>query len=351
MIRNTFGSKQLQCDPVNAGNRAFANLIEGRTNRFLILTLAATLTITSAVSAIVGLGSVAQIFDYIGLDMGGRDVQIDPRFWVAISDYLSQSPRTATRVTSLSASPVNLIEQIMIPFEYLAGGNPGETRFRENDIKLRTRAFYQLNTNSSGLANLVTGGTAALSNITVNVEQYFDDDKTTRPPLYRPWWKPMILAVPSANTEAYIDLDLKDLCRGITILQNTANKGMVSDIITGIGLRSSDDNFIGSGQMMTLSEFARAFEFRSGGNVYAPSSGGIFHINLQESGRLSHCLNPTQGKNFRLYFNCAPSGVSGATGSEIRILLHLLERKAEQRDDGLWITAPDSMMPKQLVAA
>lgn len=349
MIRHTFGNKDLQCDPVSAGNRAYANLIEGRSSRYLLLTLAATLTISVAVTSIVGLGSVAQIFNYIGLDMGGHDVQVDPRFWVCLSDYLCESTRTYTRVTSLSASPVSLVEQVIIPFEYLGAGNPGETRFRENDIKLRTRAFYELNGTNSGLANLVTGGTAALSNITVNVQQYFDDDKTMMPPLFRPWFKTLILPVASANTEAYIDLDLKDLCRGITILQNTANKGAVSDIITGLSLRSATTNYIGSGQMLNLAQFVRGLEYRSGGAGGANLS--CFHINLQESGRLSHCLNPTQDGNFRLYFNCAPSGVSGATGSEIRILLHLLERKAEQRDDGLYITAPDSIMPANLVQA
>lgn len=349
MIRNTFGSKQLQCDAVSAGNRAYVSLIEGRSNRYVVLTITAILTISVAVTSIVGLGSVVQLFDYIGLDMGGRDVQVDARHWITISDYLSASKRTSTRVTSLSASPVTLIEQVYIPFEYLHGGNPGETRFRENDIKLRTKAFYTLNNVNNGIANLVGGGTAAITAVTVTAEQYFDDDKTMHPPLYRPWWKTLTLPVGASNTEAYVDLDLKDLCRGISIIQNT-DKGMVSDIIKGIGLRGASTNYLGSGLMLTLDEFARQLEFKSGGDVYVSATGGALHINLQESGRLSHCLNPTQDSNFRLYFNVATSLKAGITKSEVLILLHLLERKALQRDDGQWVTAPDPMMPQRLVA-
>lgn len=340
MVRHTFGLKQLQADAVVAGDRAFAQLIEGRSNRWLLLTLAATLTITVAVTSIVGLGSVAQIFDYIGLDMAGRDVQVDPRHWLAVSETLSQSARTATRVTSLSATPVSLKEQIMIPFEYLYGGVPGETRFRENDIKTRTRVFYQLNGTNNGLANLVQGGTAAISAVTVKVQQYYDDDTTMKPPLFRPWWKPLTLAVPVANAEAFVDLDLKDLCRGITILQNT-NKGMVSDIINKVALRGARQNIIGAGQLVTYDEFARGMEFRTGGNVYASPLGGIVHVNLQESGRLTHCLNPNQDSNLRLYFDVQPSSVAGMTFSEVRILLHLLERNAVLRSDNQYVTAPN----------
>ncbi|HEY6201350.1 MAG TPA: hypothetical protein VI231_22290 [Candidatus Binatia bacterium] len=349
MIRNTFGSRQLAAQAVVAGDRAIATLVAGRSNRWLLITLTATLTITAAVTSIVGLGSVAQIFDSIGLDMGGDAVRVDPRHWLAIGEHLSGSKHSATRVTSLSASPVSLVEQLIIPFEYLAGGRPSETRFRENNIALGTNVVYELNGTNNGIARLVRGGTAALTNITVNVQQYYDDNVIARPPLFRPWWKPLTLNIAAASPEIPLILDLKDLCRGITIIQDS-DVGMVTDVINKIGLRGSRSSIIGGGSLLNFKEWARGQEYRSGGDVFASPGGGVVHINFQESGRLANCLNPTQDASLALYFDAQPTAAAGATQTNIRVLLHLLQRNPQVRaGDGQYITAPDAMMPKDLI--
>jgi hypothetical protein len=345
-IRDKFGSAQLQTQPVVAGDRAYAKIQKGRSNRYWLATAQATLTITTAVTAILGLGSVWQLFDAIGMDEGGAGSwTVDPRMFIALSEALCKSKRTATRVTSLSASPVTLREQILIPFEYLDGAKPGETRFRERDLSVDTSFFYVLNGLNNGIAKLVTGGVATITNVTVQLEQYFDndDDDITgmSAPLFRPWFEQKRLPVVGASPNFFIDVTTKDLIEGITILQNTTGKGMVTDIINKIGLTSTDTNFIGQGQYLNYDEFARAKEYEYGGDVYAGPAGGVVHHNFRYGGRLSNLLNPNQASTIQLVFDVQPSGVAGAVSSEIIVLFSTLQRYPFQRkQDGVWVTNP-----------
>jgi hypothetical protein len=349
VIRWHFGSAQLQVDAPVAGDRAYARFVKGKSNRYLRVTARATLTVTSAVSAILGLGSLWQAFDYIGIDEGGKDFQIDPRLMLALTESLSQSARTKTRVTSLSASPVALVEQIDIPFEYVNGGKPGETRFRESALDVDTRFFYVLNGTANGLAKLVTGGTATLTNVTVTVEQFYDNDLMSEPPLFKPSWMQKRLPVTGTNTALALDVNVRDLVGGITILQNTTGKGMVTDIINKFGMSGATQDFFGRGQLLNYDEFARGMEAEYGGDVYASAKGGVVHINFRQSGRLSNALNPNQDNTIQLLFDAQESAVSGAVTSEILVLFHLLTRNAVQRKgDGVWVTNP--VLPKNLAA-
>jgi hypothetical protein len=349
VIRWKFGSAQLQTQAVVAGDRAYAKLLKGKSNRYLLVTAQATLTVTAAVSAILGLGSVWQLFDEIGIDEGGKDFKMDPRFFIAITEALSLGVRTKTRMTSLSASPVTLREQILIPFEYLYGGKPSETRFRERDTGVDTQFFYSLNNANNGIAKLASGGTATITNVTVAVEQYFDNDILSDAPLFKPYWQQKRLAVAAANPQLALDIDYRDIIAGVTILQNTTGKGMVTDIINKIGMSGATQDFIGRGQLLTYDEFARGKDgIEYGGDVYAGPLGGIVHQNFRQSGRLSNCVNPNQDNLIQLIFDAQPSVVAGAVASEILVLFHLLRREAVQRPDGAWVTAP--VLPANLAA-
>lgn len=350
MIRWKFGSAQLQTNAVVAGDRAYAKLLKGKSNRYLLVTAQATLTVTAAVSAILGLGSVWQIFDEIGIDEGGKDFKVDPRFFIAITEALSQSTRTKTRMTSLSASPVTLREQIVIPFEYLyLAGKPGETRFRERDLSVDTQFFYALNAVNNGMAKLATGGTATITNVSVTVQQYFDNELTAEPPLFKPYWMQKRVPVVASNPQLALDIDTRDLIAGVTILQNTTGKGMVTDIINKVGMAGATQDFIGRGQLVNWDEFARGKELEFGGDVYAGPLGGVVHQNFRQSGRLSNVVNPNQDNTIQLLFDAQPSVVAGAVASEILVLFHLLRRESIQRvQDGVWVTAP--ALPGNLAA-
>lgn len=350
MIRWKFGSEELQVDAPVVGDRAYARFLKGKSSRQLLVTAKATLTVTAPVTSILGLGSIWQCFDSIGIDEGGTDFVVDPRFFVALTEALSPSARTKTRMTSLSASPVTLIEQIVIPFEYMFGGKPGETRWRESDLSVDTRFFYILNGTANGMAKLASGGTATITGVSVSVEQYFDNELKSdgNVPLFKPTWMQKNLTVSAANPLLPLDVQFKDIIGGITILQNTTGKGMVTDIINKVSLRGANQDMIGRAQAMQWDNFARGKELEYGGDVYAGPAGGIVHHNFRQSGRLSNALNPGQDSTIQLVFDAQPSGVSGAGTSEIRVLYHLLRRQAMQRKgDGVWVTAPN--LPANLV--
>lgn len=348
-IRWKFGSQELQVDAPVAGDRAYARLLKGKSNRWLCITVEADLAITVAVSAVLGVGSILQCIDAWGIDEGGKDPGVDPRFFIALTEALSKSTRTKTRVTSLSASPVHLVEQVDIPFEYLEGGKPGETRWREMDLAADTRFFYILNATNSGIAKLVSGGTAALTNFKVTVTQEWDNDVNAAPPLFRPAWIQKRIPVVGTNPDLQFAIGLKDICQGMTILQNTSGKGMVTDIINKFSLKGDSQDFIGRGSQRIWANFARGKEREFGGDVYAGPLGGIVHQNFRQSGRISNCLNPGQDSTITLSFDCQLSVTAGAVTSEILVLFHLLQRKGVQRAvDGMWVTSP--VLPKDLVA-
>lgn len=351
MIRHTKSHAQLSMDAAVAGSRSYGQFVEGRNNRYVQVILKCQLIITVAATAILGIGSAAQIFDEIGIDENGKDMPANPMAWVAISEFLRASAGTAVRATSINTGTYNLVETIIIPFEYLFSARPRESLFRERNPSARLRVFFKLNGTNNGLAKLVQGGTATVGNVTATGVQFYDDDPTAHTPLFKPAWKEIFLPIPSASTGflLYLDLNPDEVLRGMTILQNTANVNLVSDIINKIALRGARQDVIGRGDLVLYDDFARSQEFEAGGNVYATPNKMFVHYNFQKSGRLSQCLNSQQDTNFRLLFDAQPSVTLGATGSEIRVLLHLLRRDPYQRQDGTFVTAPK--LPDLLVKA
>jgi hypothetical protein len=339
-IRFTNGYDDLAADAAVAGARAYANWLEGKSTRYLLMTVALVLTITGTATSIVGFGSPIQVFDEVGLDMGGRVTAFSPYHLIAISDYLTSSTRTYTRATSTAIATYNLTEQYIVPFEYPHRQIfATEVRFREDDTSKRVRLFYKLNATANGLANLVIGGTAAVTGVTVNVSQVYDPDLLCDPPTFRPWFEEKYKDIGQATVKGYLELDLTQVCRGLTILQLT-NVGMVADIITAIGLQGTNFKYIGDNGLVDVQRYAKGLEFEAfGADVYRTSVGGMIHLDFAKL-KLSKALNPNQDSNFRLYFNALPSVRAGATWSRIVVLEHLLERSGKMRQDGQFVTAP-----------
>lgn len=346
MQNNTFSVEQLQVDAVSAGNRAAARWLRGKTTRFLIVTILATYTCTVAVTSIKGLGSIVQAFDEFGIDENGTATAVDPRLLLAASEALRASAATATRVTAVGTQTTSLREQLKIPFEMvwaLGGGIPNETRFRERDPGLDTKFFYTLNNTSSGVDKIKTGGTAALTNVSVAVQQAFDDSEFAKNPLFKPGYRQLSIAVPSTSAALKLDLQLDSAVRAITILQDS-DVGMVTDIISAFRLYGSRQAYLGKSGQLNWDQFSRSKEFDEGGNVYSSPGGGIVHHNFTEFGHLSNALTPMYDSNFQLELNATPSVTSGATNSRVLVLLHTLNRDPQKdiflRKDKIWVVAP-----------
>ena len=183
-----------------------------------------------------------------------------------------------------------------------------------NEIHHKLRKEHSGDHICARLSDLVIGGTATVTGVTVNVSQVYDPDMLVDPPVFRPWFEEKYKDIPSATTKGYLDLDLTQVCRGLTILQLT-NVGMVADIITDIGLRGTNFSYIGDNGLVNLGRYARGLEYESfGADVYRTGVGGLVHLDFAKL-KLSKALNPNQDSNFRLYFNALPSVRSGATWS------------------------------------
>lgn len=321
----TYGITQGEDMAVVAGRRTYVDLEPGRKNRFLLVTINAILTITVAVTTIQNLGSAAAIFDEMGLDDGGTITAVgDPRSFEFASEFMRGSQGTRTRATALGAGTYNLIERILIPFEYFQAGKPRETQYLNADARKRFRFFMTLNGTASGLAKLVTGGTATVTGVTVKVHQHYDLGEMALPQ-FAPRWSELVAGVPATNTRQVIELSPgNDWIRGITILQETAAVGLVSDIIRNLQLRFQDEILIGQNGLVDFAQLAAAQEFESGGNVFAANGGSIVHLNFQTHGRLSKIISPYDGSVLRLVLDATPSLSAGA--SQVKILLHKLSR-------------------------
>lgn len=348
-IRFSDGYDDLNADPVSAGARAYSNFLSGKSTRYLLILVTLTLTITGAVSAILGVGSPIQVFDEVGLDMGGTVTAFNPYHLIGISDYLTNSKRTYTRATSTGTGTYNLSEQFILPFEYPNRQiMASEVRFRENNTAEATRFFYKLNNTSNGLAQLVSGGTAAITNVAVKVSQRHDPDQLVDAPLFRPWFEEKSFPVTTNLAKAELTLTFDQLVRGVTILQLT-DKGVVNDIITDFGLWANSTKYIGDTGLVNFQRYAQGSEYDDlGADVFSTNGGKILHIDFAKM-KLSKCLNPNQDTNFRLMVNGQPSSASGVNWSKVVVLLHTLERNPKQRaSDHMWITREN--LPPELNA-
>lgn len=341
------GYRDLVCDAIKIGDRAFGELYQGNDNRHLQVQFKCQLNVTADVTEILGLGSAVQVLSELGIDDGGTDIgSVDPLFWVQTSQYLAGTKITQTRASSLTAagSPYPLVETFRIPFAYINQMKDSETYFREQSTTKKIRVYYTGIDLGGGIlspAKLVRGGTATISLASIKIQQVYDTMRAGDAPALKPWWKRITLQVPQASTAYKLDLNLDrgDILRGFTVMQWDANLGMVKDCINNFAFIGDNKNYLGTDKLIDWDNFARKAEWESGGDVYATPVGGLVHHNFQTRGMLTNCINPLQDANFRFLFDAKPSTRTGAAAaSEIRILLHLLRRNPTMREDGKLIT-------------
>lgn len=343
-IRYTYNYDDIAAEAVRAGKRAYAKFLRGKSTRWLTATLALTLVIAvGGGTAVRGVGSPWQIMDEVGLDMGGRATAFSPYHLLALSDYLTSSKRTYTRLTCVAAGTYNLVEQVIIPFEYPNRQMRGsEVRFREDDTTKDMSFFYKLASasgNPDASKIVAANGSVDINTITMTVSQNYDGDLLADPPVFRPWFEEKAVDVTQATTKGFIDLELTDLTRGITILQ-MSDLGLVSDIINKIRVKGTNYSYLGDNDLVDYANWARGQEFEDmGGDVYAPSAGGMIHVDFAKL-KLSKALNPNQDGNFRVYVDAQPSSLAGAASSQIVVLLSTLERNPKLRPDKQYVTSP-----------
>jgi len=312
----------------------------------VVITARATVTITvAAVTAIRNLGSVFAIFDRLRLNEGGPDTGTgDPRSFAFASEFKRGSAGTSTRLSSTAVGVTNLIERMVIPFEQLQAVLR-ETRYRVANPGVRWNLIMDVAADPAARLVTIGGATVVVSAISLDVRQYVAGANDALLPVYAPRYRQRELGISGAGTAQEIELDVgRDRLRGLTILQETATTGLVSDIINGFRLIDDEDQYIGEDGTITWSDLAADQEFVSGGNVFAGNNGSIVHLDFAEAGRLSHTLNTPRERNLRCVFDAQPS-VAGAGASRIRILSHLLSRENAVGANGRRVVSLDNPIP------
>lgn len=307
----------------------------------ILLDLTGTLTIAGA-AAIASLndGSLMGAVEEVQVIDNGRPVvRMTGMELLAFNEHLRGPRPGSTRLTAFAAAAYPLREVVSVPFSWPDAIVPTEVGLRQRapDTKLTvTIKLKSMDAEGTIVVNGV-GGTATLSDVQaeVNQEAVFGN--------LLPVAIPEVLAsqtvpINGVSANLRIPLDTPDTIRAILLYGSTANRGDVSDIITGVSLRTDQADFFGSSGKMPfrtlvdiLADDAASSISSLGGfsAVAGASAGGVYAlIDFQRlaSGRLTQLLGKGFGTNLRFEVSAQPSGVAGATGSSVRALLYTVQR-------------------------
>lgn len=312
----------------DAGARQINKLLGQGQSKFLTVIITGLLAVTVAGTGILNRGSIMAAFDEMGISENGGDRwNIDPRMLRYMAEVYAPSASTAVRAATAGVANTNLRETFRVYFAAPASLNPRETNFIVADPAQEFSFYHKLNKTNNGVANIIAGGTATLTNVVVAVRQELDEYEGDRPK-FIPTVRMTSRKVVGPDGQLEIDLRGRNYLRGILIQQDT-DKGEVSDIINQFQLLGDRRQIVGPEK----TDFALAqqeTEFDFGGAVLSAPS--YLYINFQEDGRLANVWNPAQDSNLKAVFDCQPSAVAGVTSSTIRIALLELERDASRVD-------------------
>lgn len=325
--RYSFGASDI-------GQRAYVRLVSGFRNHRLIIRLRATATLAGGpATALRNSGSVAALFDAIGLEDNGEDiVRISGAEARLLSQWVAPAPLSAARITGYANGAYTIEEDIVIPFAWPLGVSPTESCFVERDPRNALQAFFVYNGVGANLAT--TAGTVTLTNVSASVIQEYDTERLK--PLYVPRIRSIIEPIDGTVQDYPVYIKTDKLLRGILVGGYATTVGVVEDIISAIALRSDDREILGPAQA-DWEDAVRMAEFEIAGKITdygydasaaatQPNGNFFFPYNFQQSGRLSNVLNPNLDRNLRVVVDAAPTAVAGAGSSLIRCtLLELMQ--------------------------
>jgi hypothetical protein len=297
-----------------AGQRTSTALLNGRRTRLLRCKFSIGVNITVAGTGIRNRGSALGFLNNVGLDEAGTDRQIwDARAARFFSETNSPSALPASRLSGAGVQNVTLEETFYIYCSNPRIALPMETSFIEANVNNQLLAFMEYNGDAT---KVVDGGTVALSNPKLTVQQVYDV-KRGELPLLLPYVRQLNQDVTGANDALKIDLRGTRYLGGI-IVQQDSNKGEVTDIINKLTLRGDGQDIIGP-RAVSWADLVdhQASEF--GGSVAATR--GYFAMNFLTDGKLSKLLHPAAYTNLRLELDSQPSVTAGVTSSRVRVIL------------------------------
>jgi hypothetical protein len=312
-----------------AGRRVYTDLVNAVQTHRLVFTLAADVVIgVGGGTAVRNRGSVLALFEELGLDENGQDKAVlTGRIARQFAEMFAPSALAATRLTTAAAGNYSIREQVALHFASPISANPAETTFREHNVKNALRAFVRLSAQT--LIDRLISGAPGGSSVTItqcDVQQVYDS-RTEARPYFIPTYRMETLAVPSANSDAKLEIKTSKFLRALVLAQDS-DAGEVGDIIASLELRGDHRHIVGPGKV-PWDDLTRLQEAEFGGTVYVTGTGlgqnGFLAMNFQRGGRLSNVINPSDDVNLRFLLNVAPSAQAGATNGIVRLALCELE--------------------------
>jgi hypothetical protein len=327
--------KETQLDRIAlavAGRRVTSKMVPAVQTHYLDLVIRAHLSVTVNGTGLINRGSILAALEEIGVTEAGDERQVwDGRTLGFYAETSSPSALTRTRATVATVQETDLVEHVRLYFAHPFAAKPREVVFMEKNPRSDTNVFAKLA--ATAAAKLVVGGTAALTAITVDIAQVYDETEAARP-YFIPSVRQVVHEVNGVNGAAPEFLRVNNFLRGIILQQETEGAGEVNDIINRLVFRGSTKQIIGP-DMRNYNDLVRAQEYEFGGSVgpsVAAGGGAYVLLNFQKFGKLSNVLNPAQDLDLRFLFDQKLSAAVGAVSSRIRITLLELEHDPSARD-------------------
>lgn len=295
------------------GVRAFAEAENNhRTERFL-LRVRGQVDITVAGTGLRNRGSILAAAPSLFFSDGGTDKYFaDSRLANFVANMMANSALPFTRLANAGVQVATQLEEtVPIWLSAARTANPNDTKYVEPNKQSALQVGLIPN---RAITQLATGATGTITNLTVTLEQVYDDLLGTQP-WVSPFVRQVIQNVNGANSQLRVDLRGSRYIRAIAIMQDT-DQGEVSDIINGLVLRGDDRAIIGDRPVPFL-DLNRELAQEYGGEIPA----GYYLHDFCRYGRLSTMFNPYEDTNLRLELDCQPSAVAGATGSKVRVFV------------------------------
>lgn len=349
MIRNFRGA--MNPNPlVPGGGRGSVDLINGVQTHGFLVQVTAQLDVTVNTSGVINGGDILSALSFF-LNMNGEDIwQMDG----LIAGFLTQCYAPSLVGNRLIPANGNVQAATQLRSQcFLWSVNPmavipRETAFQENDPRQRFQLQVALNgataaALSGSILNL-TLGTAAITNVNVQVTQIYSAGETALP-FFRPRIREQVDAVNAANPALPVRIYTNNRIRALVIKQETDVAGLVNDAILSLAIRGDNGDIWGP-QPVPWLQAVREMEVEMGGGVSALSpypNGSMLLLNFQPYGRLASVLYPYRDvPNFRIEYNCLPSVTANAVNTRIRTSIIELERPAPVQDRNLVTpTLPD----------
>lgn len=323
-----YGALNGQNASPDGGQRQYNPLHTTAQSHRLHVRVEGDLNVTVAGTAVLNRGSILAAFTEMGLDENGTDqMKLDARALRQMAEYGVESGLSKTRAASAAVATTHLVEEFPLFFAHPRSLNPRETAFLVRDPKQSLRFFHSLAANANGVANIIQGGTATLSNVKVTIVQVMDEFETARP-LFIPRLRQVSVPVVQAQGALELNIITGQYLRGL-LIQQDSSLGEVADIINAMALYGDARQIFGP-EMASFDTLARSQEVSFGGDVYGGGNGYMF-VNFQPNGRLSDIWNPLQDNNLRFRFDCQPTAKAGAAASIIRVVLIELVRDPSAR--------------------